>query len=111
MRRLERTPNRRIERRYLLCALDGERQGAPGFFAPVMNRVATAFDPFGDAAVADSLEADERVPMKGEAPTDWPSNVDTQKLAVNAGRRVGESGKCDSTECCPHQRRRRNEPA
>jgi hypothetical protein len=101
MKRLERTPNRRIERRDLLCALDGERKGAPGFFAPVVNDVATALDPFGDAAVADSLEADERVTTKGEPPADWLSNVDTQELAVNAGRGVAKYWECHSAQGRP----------
>ena len=92
-----------------MCALDGEREGAPGFFAPVVDGVATAFDPFGDAAIVDSLEADERVSKKGEAPTDRPSNVDTQKLAVNAGRGIAESGQRHSAQRRPKQGRRRNE--
>jgi hypothetical protein len=92
-----------------LCALNGEREGAPGFFAPVVDDVATAFDPFGDAAVADTLEADKRVTTKGEAPTDRLSNVDTQQLAVNAGRRIGQRRKGHSAQRRPEEWWRRND--
>jgi hypothetical protein len=92
-----------------LCALNGEREGAPGFFAPVVDEVTTAFDPFGDAAVADALEADKRVTTKSEAPTDRLSNVDTQQLAVNAGGRVGQGRKGHSAQRRPEERWRRNE--
>jgi hypothetical protein len=108
---LERTPNRRIERRDLLYTLDGEGEGAPGFLAPVLYDVTTTLDPFDDATVTNPLEANERVATKGEAPSYRLSNVDTQELAVNAGRRVAQRGKCDSTQRRPEKRRRRNEAA
>jgi hypothetical protein len=71
IRRLERTPNRSIEGWNLLNALDGEQQVAPGFLAPVVGNRTVSFDPFGDAAVANTLEANERVVAKGKTPAGW----------------------------------------
>ena len=88
MKLLKRAPNRRIERWNLLDALYSERQFAPSLFAPVANDRAVSFNPLDDAAAADSLETDERISPKGETPTGWHTNVDTQKLSVNAGDRV-----------------------
>ena len=87
---LERVPNRSFKRLNLLYALDCERQCAPGFFAPVTNDRTGSLNPFNDAAAADPLQSKERIATKGETPTGWHSNVDTQKLAVNARGRVME---------------------
>src|SRR5437868_4079081 len=103
MRRLERTPDRRIERRNLLYALDCEVEGAAGFFAPVVNRAAIAFDPLDDAAAVNTLQPNERVAAKGEAPAGRRTNVDTEQLAVNASGRVAESGERDASERGPEQ--------
>src|ERR1043166_7219237 len=111
IRRLERTPDRSIECRNLLNALDGEQQGAPGFLAPVVDGRTISFDPRDDTAVANTLQTNERVVAKGETPTRWCSNVDTKKLAVNARDGVVFRGHRDAAECGPQHRWWRNEPA
>src|SRR4051794_17404424 len=88
--RLKQTPDRRIERRDGIGALNDERQRAAGTLIAVLHRlVGRALDPFLQPAAIHALETREGIAAEGSAPANRRPNVGAEHSRVNAHGGVG----------------------
>jgi len=105
-------PDRGIERRYGIGALNVERESASGGLVAIFHALVDgSLDPFLETTALHTFQTREGVPTERDAPADGAADVGSEDSRIHPHHRVGLGRNVEPTKCRPEKRTRGYEPA